>query len=175
MSTQTSIPSGGGTEPGHRSARGGRRWLTVALVLSLCVNLLFLGAVIGRWSRGPVFHAMGPHAAWTEGHRMFRELPPDRRRAILGEMRGHREEFAARRTAIREARLSAARVLAREDATPGEIAQAFKTLGRREGETVETLRSIMGDVVIALTPQERRMFARRVLEIEPRRLMPGVE
>ena len=106
---------------------------------------------------------------------MFRELPRDRRQIILGAMRNHRDAFNAHRKAVGDARRNAARVLAREDVDPQEIGEAFGSLGREEGEAVEALRTAIGQVVIVMTPQERRAFARRVLGKEPRGFSPSLK
>ena len=150
------------------------RWVKVTLFASLALNLLVVGAVVGRTAMGPPYFRSG-HEGWEEAREVFRELPRERRGVILDQMRSHRGAFDDHRRRIGDARRRAAETVERADADDAEIRAAFEALGREEADGVIALRQVIGEVTLIMTPQERRLFAERILGREPRMFGPHWE
>lgn len=72
-------------------------WLRVLLVLSLALNLLVIGALVGALVTGPVWRSGHPSRLEVAGGPLTRALSPEDRRAIGKEMRkAHRKEAGHR-------------------------------------------------------------------------------
>ena len=164
MAVETSPPPGHAAAPGSPPAVGAPRWMRVLLVLSLALNLLVAGFIVGDvltdGGRGraprPIEMTLGPFA---------RAMDAEDRRAILGSLRGNPDL----RPLSRDQRSAAfGEILFTLRAEPFDRTHAEAALSA-QAERVQGLeRAIQGalvDRLATMTPEQRAAFADR-LEVE---------
>ncbi len=140
------------------------RWIWIALVASLAVNLLVIGAVGGSmWVFRHGEHGHGSQAMGSHHMRRFiRSLPDERQaavRRVLGDARRGarpqwREVWQARRSALTE--------LEREPFDRGTYAVALDKVHIAERRARAGTNQLFVELAAALTPQERRAFVKFV-------------
>lgn len=158
MAVETSPPPGRTAAP---PAKGAPRWMRVLLVVSLALNLLVAGVVVGDvlteggGGRGPrpVEMALGPFA---------RAMDAQDRRAILGSLRGNPDL----RPLSRDQRAAAfGEILSTLRAEPFDRTRAETALSA-QAERVQGLeRAVQGaliDRLATMTPDQRADFADRL-------------
>lgn len=147
-------PSGGSS--GNSS--GASRWLKGALIVSVCLNLLIVGALGAHFfTRGFGGPPRGDGGMWSQGRDLIRALPRERRKVIIGEFQSHRQQFRQDREAIQAARINAGKALRSGDAEA--YRKAFDDLADAEANGLRKFRGFMGDVANQLTDEERAKFA----------------
>ena len=146
--------------------RGTPRWVWITLVASLAVNLLVIGAIGGSmWVHrhgGPGFS--GLPAGTHHMRRFVRGLPEERRtevRRVLGEAR---RMARPRWREVRQARRAALAVLEREPFDRKAYAGALAQIHAAEKHARSGINQAFVDFAAALTPEERRAFAKWVRE-----------
>ena len=77
------------------------KWLGLALIVSLVINLLLAGFVIGRLSQGPMAVGPDPTMAFP---RFAADLPEERRREVRPQIRSHLAALRPNRRALHSAR-----------------------------------------------------------------------
>ncbi|MBV1693965.1 MAG: periplasmic heavy metal sensor [Hyphomicrobiales bacterium] len=135
------------------------RWLIVALVVSLALNLLIIGAVAGamlrfagggRWAAPPGNNAIG----------FIASLPPERRRELVSRLTQPPQQVMMLRREMRQAARARAEAIAAEPFDR----QRLVTAQQRFAEAETRLRARIGEIMIEaaqnMTPEERRRFAR---------------
>jgi uncharacterized membrane protein len=126
-----------------------------ALLLSVAVNVLFLGLVIGTFLRPP------PAKKITEyGLKSFsRSLPSDRARLVSQMVEARRAEIRQFRQAARQARLDATTVLVSDPYDKERLAASLRKIDASESE----LRGLVSDIFLGtaaqLTLEERKALA----------------
>ena len=168
MSDEHSTGQGAETPPPKRKGRSRAvRWLAAGLVVSVSLNLLIVGFAATRayshwgkrWSgQTSIGHVMreGRHFVWS--------LPRERRRELMAIVKARRSEFRADKAQVREAVRTFATALKQE---PYEVVQVEKALNTLQGEanTMFTKgRGVTLEVIAALSGEERRAFADRLLK-----------
>jgi uncharacterized membrane protein len=187
-------PAGeGGQGRAAGEPRGGcSRWLGVALVLSLAVNLLVLGAVgtmayfhfsgagsywmsHGKW-RGKTKNPAMRHAVLGRPGlmvralwRTMRALPQERRRALRPLLREHRQAIRAAYAEVGRLRLQLAELLQDPTADRARLEAIAKRLEEAETATRRHIVRLVTTFLEHLTPQERRIFAEKLRQQERRR------
>ncbi len=141
------------------------RWLIVALLASVTINLLLLGFVAGRaWSGDPPLLRPGPGALW-----MLRTLPQERREqlaplleqhrhAMHGELRNLGRATEALASAIESPTLDEARLRAA-------AADARRSLDAVQQHTLDAII----EVALALPTAERTRLAAAMRDLGRRR------
>ncbi|MXQ06315.1 periplasmic heavy metal sensor [Alphaproteobacteria bacterium GH1-50] len=138
-----------------------RRWMWPLLVVSLALNLLVAGVIIGALMRGDGERPPGA-ARSLIGEPFVRALDEDDRRAFLREMVGNRDRLRANRADLRarlEALLSA---IAAEDFDRARVAAILaeqRQLAVRRQDIGETL---LLDRLEGMSVEERRGYAERL-------------
>jgi uncharacterized membrane protein len=147
-----------------------RRWLLIALIASLAVNL-FLGSwMLGRWFAGPHMHR---HAAMTGERggpgaeapgrsmmqRMAASVPAENRPAFEAVMAKHRERIAEAAAQAREARGQIREVIVREPFDRAALDKAFETLRTRNETLQSATQQAIAEAAAALPPEARRRLA----------------
>ena len=161
MTTETEGPDAApetpsGNSPGN--SPGTPRWMKIILVVSVCLNLLVVGALGAHFfTRGFGGPPRGDGGIWSQGRDLVRSLPRERRRALFGEFQSQRQQFRQEREAVRAARMNAGRALRSGNANA--YAKAFDELAEAEAQGLRKFRSFMGDVAEKLTDEERNRFA----------------
>lgn len=166
--TATELPP----SPAGRS----RLWWAV-LIVSLALNLLAVGAVIAHVIMGP------PPPERIEGYsslqilprRFVSDLQGDRKDMIVGILRKFRGEFRSRRAEMRANTEKIATALEAEPYNPEAVIAAidqFAATGRLMIDGgVMTVKSVLE----VLTPEERKILAKRIRERAERRRQPRRE
>jgi uncharacterized membrane protein len=133
------------------------------LVLSLAVNLLIAGATgvryfyperLERWS-GASFTQLLPR-------RFLSDLPDERRREFLDDLKSRREVFRQSRTEMREAALRFAAALERNPYDEAEVNAAVQEFTRLSTQMVDSGTQVTLNIVRKLSPEERTLLSQNV-------------
>ncbi len=141
------------------------RWWTVLLGLSLMVNLLIGGMVVGRLSgRGDMERLAGVSYVQLIPRRFLQELPRERRKEMMEIIRQNRPDLRNLREASEASSVKLADVLEKENfslddvrGTIREFTTGTESLAAKGGDVVV-------DIVAKLTPQERKTLATAIRE-----------
>ena len=135
------------------------RWLVVALIGSVAVNLALVGFVVGVAAsdvRMP-WRGMGFDATAGLVH-LIRFLPEDRRAEVLqgaGAERPSRQSLRAMRRAQHEIQAA----IAAEPFDPVALTAALSTFSERFSESQQRSHAVLVLMMAQLTPEERQRFA----------------
>ncbi|MBL4807530.1 MAG: periplasmic heavy metal sensor [Rhodobacteraceae bacterium] len=153
------------TEP---KKTGTKRWVKILLVVSLGLNLMIVGVVVGVAVNGPpVFRAPQNHDAVGF---LSNALPDQNRHQLRRELVDHRDTFRAGRNALRGLRSQMIEALQQE---PFDIDQIEQLLKSQRGQFI-SLGELAHDALIGqiaeLSPAERAEYVERLRrETRPRR------
>jgi len=141
----------------------GISWLKVALVLSLSLNLLFIGAATARFFvHHPMERISGISQMQLVPRKFFAELDRSRRLELLGVFKEFRGKFRDGRRAARQDMVNLAGALEREpydEAAVKALVDAFsETSSGLIGEGGQAALTFIGK----LTPEERRLLAKHI-------------
>ena len=121
--------------------------LLAALIVSLCVNLLLAGVMIGgRWHHG------GP---W------WREIPDEVRPVMKQTFEANKAEFDARRDAVQQARQKVADVLKADPIDQAKLDQALAELSQQNQSMEQFTQQVMIQVAKQLSPDLRAQMVDR--------------
>jgi uncharacterized membrane protein len=143
------------------SDSGPTPWRTIVLVLSLCLNILLIAALVvgaARAARGG-FIAQ-PGGALAPGA-VMRAVTPERREALRQVMQGHRAAMMRLRQAARQARLDSFRVFAAPHYDNAAFAAALARVSAADNALEQEAVAQTRDMAAALTPQERQALIDR--------------
>ena len=146
--------------PPAAPARAAPRWMRVLLVLSLALNLLVAGLVLGAiLVDGP---GRGPRPVEMELGPIARALDQSDRRAILGSLRGHPDlrPFARADMAADIAALQAA--LRADPFDPDAARAALASRAQRVERAQAAVQEALLARVAAMTPDQRAALADRL-------------
>jgi len=138
--------------------RGNPRWLWMALIGSLAVNLLVAGIIVTAWWRGP-----GPMAGNGVNQRVFgflRTLPAARGRELRQGLDIKRPELRANVQAFQQARRQAVQAIGTEPFDRKAVETSLDGLDEREFALRRFNRPLIIDIMQHLTPQERQQLVR---------------
>jgi uncharacterized membrane protein len=129
--------------------------VVIAAIVSLCVNLLLVGVMVGdRWHGGP-----GRHGYWAS--RMMENVPEDARPLIKQVFESHKAEFEAERERVEQARLKVAEILKAETIDRAQLDQALAELMQRSQSIQRFGHQVLIEVAEKLPPETRREIADR--------------
>lgn len=129
--------------------------VVIAAIVSLCVNLLLVGVMVGdRWHGGP-----GRHGHWAS--RMMENVPEDARPLIKQVFESHKAEFEAERERVEQARLKVAEILKAETIDRAQLDQALAELMQRSQSIQKFGYQVLVEVAEKLPPETRREIADR--------------
>ena len=135
------------------------RWLVIALVVSVVVNLALAGFLIGVSGKPPAWRPGGFDAAAGLG-RLIRFLPGERRSELLGRIGEDslgREVRGSFRT-IRRAQHGIAEALAAEPFDPDELDAALAAFRDQFDLSQQRSHAAFVKITQMLTPEERQRF-----------------
>lgn len=143
---------------GRAEAAGTPRRIKVLLALSLGLNLLVAGAVLGSlWTYGRHSVARGGRSSEDIGLLAFsRTLPPERAKEIRRMLRAERVDLMPFKADIRAARQSAAGVLAAEPFESQALRDAFGRVDDAEKRLKGAAREMLIRSVEKMTAAERK-------------------
>ncbi len=151
-----------------------RSWKRFILPVSLAINLLFIGAIVGAgWMRNKHGAGFGGPPGFMVKH-MLRHLPDEKQQSILDQIAGHREGQRSKKREIKGLRAEFEKALKREPFNAELVRGAAKKMYMARGELVGTKMELLVNVLSQLTPQERReimesRFFRRLINRGGRR------
>ena len=119
--------------------------LLTALIVSVCVNLLLAGLMIGgRW------HGPGP---W------WKDVPEEARPVMKQAFDAHKAEFDARRDAVQQARQKVADILKADPIDQAALDQALAQLSQESQAIMQLGNTMMVEVSKQLSPELRAQVA----------------
>jgi len=119
--------------------------LLVMLIVSVCVNLLLAGVMIGgRW--------YGPGPWWMN-------VPEEARPIMKQAFDAHKAEFDAHRDAVQQARQKVADILKKDPIDQAALDQALAELSQQSQVIRELGNSMMVEVAKQLSPEIRAQMA----------------
>lgn len=136
------------------------RWMWVMLILSLSVNLLIVGIVVGSiWAvqRGGYWNVP---TTIERNYRFMRALPEERREQIKTIFFAHKPELKPYWHDVREARGDIARILRGETYSQAELNAAMETLFQREMRAWQASKPMLSTMLDKLSVDERMHFLR---------------
>jgi uncharacterized membrane protein len=149
--------------PKHSWFQTWPHWTMFLLVASLAVNLL-IGAAAGmryfypdrteRWS-GASFTQLLPR-------RFLSDLPEDRRREFLVDLKSRREVFRQSRAEMRAVALRFAEALERNPYDEAEATRAIQDFTKLSSQMVDSGTQVTLNIVKKLSPEERGLLAQNV-------------
>jgi uncharacterized membrane protein len=141
------------------------RWVVIALLVSLALNLFLLGAMGGRHMRGWVHDSDRPMASWLdEGddrplRRLFlhltQDLDRDDRAAFRATIELQRESLVEQGMALLDQRRAVLELLRAEPFDRAAVDAALAELGRRHDAFHQLLMKAIADAAQALPPEAR--------------------
>ena len=140
-----------------------RRWLLPLLVASFAFNLVIVGAAFSGqfWP---------DHGGGKSSHRsadlmprsFFRGLDDERREELVEVFRARKTEWREERRALRDAAAALADALEREPFDAPQAQSAIADHSARSRQLVDLGAAVAADLVVALTPAERRDLAQAI-------------
>lgn len=140
------------TKPSRFSPRT-LRW---ALVASLALNVLIIGAVVGTLCFGP-----GPHGRGFKGSPLMgfaRTLPRERSDFIRQKFADAQPNMEAMRKGVRDARAAVREALMAETFDQAKLDAALDGIVQAETNVTRARVTLFGQTVSQLTPEERRQL-----------------
>ena len=144
-----------------------RSWGKVILVLSLAVNLLFVGTIVGA---GWVRHNGGPGWRGPQGfvQRILRDLTSEKQQSIRALLTNHRETLRPKFEQMRAQKRELKQVLRSDPFNVDSVRQAAEKLHLSRQKLGEDRTELLIKVLQQLTPDERQKmlksrFFRRLL------------
>jgi len=153
------VPSPG---PSRTSTRG-VSWLKVALVLSLSLNLLFIGAAAARFFvHHPPERITGISQMQLVPRKFFGELDRSRRLELLGVFKEFRGKFREGRKAARQDMVNLAVALEREPYDEAAVKAVVDAFSKTSSGLIEQGGQAALTFIRKLTPEERRLLAKHI-------------
>lgn len=129
--------------------------LLVAVIVSLCLNLLLGGLLIGgRWHDGPGRH-------WRSGESFLMRVPEDARPIVKSVFDAHKAEFDAHRQQIADARQKVAELMKADVIDRAQLDLALAELQQRTQTMQQFGHQVMLEVAEKLPAELRREMADR--------------
>ncbi len=132
-----------------------RRLVIVVLIVSLTINLLFVGALIGRWAWGPRTHPFEPHFGW-----LVRRLDEQTRADLKPVIKRQAEQLAPLRRDMREAQIRFNEALASDPLDEEALDAALGDLRENSTAIQAIMHEQMMTVVKRMDLEERQKLAR---------------
>jgi len=136
------------------------RWLMIALIGSMGINLALIGFTVGRATSGELRPEMlNPMPGFA---RLLHELPAERREALRPQLREH---FAGMRSSvrgIRKAQEELGRAIVAEPFDPDRLARALDAVRDHLLTSQANSNAAFVSLVTELTPAERQQLLKRL-------------
>lgn len=157
------------SETAPETARKPINWLVVALIASLAVNLLIVGAVGARWfvSPGPERYARLTQAQLIPRD-FFRDLDRARRSELLSVFKAQDKQIRNGRRAVKAQVMELADALEAEPFDQARVKSAVEGFTAKSEALFLTGSEAALAVIDQLTPEERKMMAQNLRNREAR-------
>lgn len=140
-----------------------RQGLLIALLLSVAINLLVAGALIGQYTRPEHRADRPPPLAWTA-----QPLPVEVRERVRRQLADRQGEVAPIRRGMRRAMIAVRRAATADPLDPSALKEALQQLRRAQQSYQTFLHDNMTDVVVDLPRDQRVALLRQMLSPERR-------
>lgn len=129
--------------------------LLLALIVSIALNLLIAGALIGRWTRpaGP------PPLSWA-----LQSVAPETREQLRGKLRGQRTDVQPLRENIRKAMEGVREAAATEPLDTAALTEALEDARDAQQAYQAFLHGNVVEILASLPVEQRMAVLRRILE-----------
>lgn len=155
MTGSSGVGSAGSNPP--VSQAGWRRWAGPLLLVSLMANLLVVGMLAGAFLSGHHHgHGPGPRERGLSGFLMT--LPPERQKALFGDLEPSRTVIEAARGKAYDARRAALDVFAADPLDAAALATAFEAANTAEASVRSSFSALLLSMASKLSADERRAF-----------------
>lgn len=139
------------------SKKSGCRRLRLALIASLALNALIIGAVGGAMLFARHGHGWGGHHSRSFGlFRFAHKLPEDRRDMIRSAIKDGRAKLKPLRKEVRSARTAARKILTEEPFEEAKLNAALDTVVAAGADYQRARMAIFADTAAKLTDEERQ-------------------
>ncbi len=147
--------------------RGARRWMPVALFVSLAFNLFFAGLIlVGPMLFGGPGGRVGPGANMVPSPHMFIEiLGPEDGRRVLRELRDEVPDLRDKFRAMREKHRAVIAAMSAEPYEPEALASAFQAVRESHNDFTTSIQKPLVTVMADLTPEQRQKFSDAFKEV----------
>jgi len=132
-----------------------RRWLMPVLVVSLIVNVAFIGLFAGHY----IFRPGRGHPVDFAMHRLIHGMPKEARDPVRAEMETRRPQVAAKIAELRKARQDVRAALAADPFDRARLDAAFAEVQTSSAAVQAELHSAVADAVAKLPPDARQRLA----------------
>ena len=139
-----------------------RRWLLLALFVSVAVNLFFIGGVgyrMAQFQERREARPLPPNLGW-----IVRDLTAERRAELADELRTGAEQIRPLRRAVFASQRQVSELMAAPDFDASALQQAFTNLREASNRYQQATQAQTIAILAKLTPEERqsaREFVRR--------------
>jgi uncharacterized membrane protein len=138
-------------------------WLKLALIASLALNLLFLGAGLARFLvHDKPERVMGLTQVQLIPRKFFGELDQDRKAELLGIFREFSPKFRDGRRASREEIAALAMALEAEPYDPARVKATVDSFSARSESLIASGGQAALTLIERLTPEERKLLAKHI-------------
>lgn len=136
--------------------------MVVALLVSLTINLLFVGAFIGYKVWGPKRHHFPPHFGW-----MIRNLDDETREELKPVIERQREELTPLRHEMREAQRRFNEALSQEPLNEEALDEAISNLRKKSAAFQAAMHDQAMLIIKNMDVEERKKVARYLRHRRP--------
>lgn len=144
---------------GNESAAPRRRWTRIALLISVALNVLFLGVVVGAGWMHWQDDGRARSFSFSRGvEKLIKDMPADRKPIAQSALDRYRNDVRPRWREVGEARRAAFEALRAEPFNEDQAKAALDRLDTLRESQRELMGTITFDLMRQLTPEERRTF-----------------
>jgi len=148
----------GNTDTTQSKKQGAPRWMWIALISSLAINLLVVGIVGGaawKWRHGGHW---GGHGFGGPMAKYIRTLPDERRTEFRKVIREHFKKMRPQWRTVHEARNKVSESLKADPFDQATFEASMDALRSAEFSARKTMTPVLSDLASRLTPEERATF-----------------
>lgn len=128
------------------------RWIKITLVISLTINLLFIGAIVGRISSGvPLSRPFPPHLGW-----MLRNVDPETRESLEPQLRKLARNSMPMRRQLRESQQAVNKLLLQDPLDQVALASSMGELRRYSTESQQQMHTTLIAIMSQLDLDQRK-------------------
>ncbi len=158
------VPPAPPAPPRQPDAHRSSRWIKIALVASLAVNLLFVGGGIARFAMhgGPPERFANSSQMQLIPRRFLGDVGGERRRELLAIFKTYGPSFKEGRKTVRAQVMALADALDAEPYDPARTKAAIAQFGSASATLMETGGNAAEEMIGKLTPDERKLLAQHI-------------
>lgn len=127
------------------------RWLIVILLISAALNLLFIGAMVGRFATPSTIHPFPPHLGW-----IVRHLDPESHQSLREDLRMFAEQDRGLRRGLMNSQRSVNDLFLADPIDRPALEKQLTKLRAASMESQHALHQSMVEIMLQLDVDERR-------------------